>query len=189
MNPEIRVAMVKDFLALLQDGKVPQGAEILAFAEPGFAKRVEESSRIDWLAAEPVVKLAEKARSLLGTDQWRSVHRAVAGDLVQRPLFRAFSLGMRTVFGATPAAYCKIFPLALKQAHRNYGSIEYVSIGKTAAQVRFSGCPTEALSRGMLDVFAGTLEGLVIPTARNVSVEVEFEPGADNAVISVHWDH
>lgn len=180
--------MVKDFLALLSDGKVPSGPKILDAAEPGFAASVGQASRMDWLLAAPVVKLANAARALIGADQWRAVHRAAAGDLVERPLFRAFSRGMRTVFGATPASYCKIFPLVLNQAHRNYGPIEYAAISPTAARVRFAQCQPEGLSRGMLDVFAGTLEGLVTPAACNVRVEVEYTPGASSAAVDVRWD-
>lgn len=179
--------MVKDFLALLNQGKVPRGPEILAASDPGFVARVEQASRLEWFPAAPVVKLADTARTLMGAARWRSVHCAVAGELAQRPLFRAFAEGMRSVFGATPAAYCRIFPMVLQQAHRNCGSIEYASIDRTAAQVRFTQCPVESLSQGMLEVFAGTLEGLVSPVTHGVRVEVEYAPGADSAILWVRW--
>ncbi len=180
--------MVKDFLVLLTDGKVPAGPEILAASGPGLLKQVEQTSRLEWIPAAPIVKLADEARTIVGAEKWRSLHRGAASDLMQRPLFRALTQGMRTVFGATPAAYCKIFPIVLNQAHRNYGPIEHVSIDGTTSKVRFTQCPPDALSLGMLDVFAGTLEGLAARTARGVRVDVEYKPGADSAALVVRWE-
>jgi hypothetical protein len=188
LPPEIRASMVKDFFALLRGGKISQGPEILAAADPTFLRLVEESSRLDWLAAEPVVKLADHARALLGAEAWRAVHRAAADEVAQRPLFRTFMQGMVRLFGASPAGFCKIFPTLLNQAHRNYGAIEHAPIDETTALVRLLRCPRAALSRGMLDVFAGTAEGLLAPSARGVRVEVEYKPGADNAALTIRWE-
>jgi hypothetical protein len=188
LPPEIRASMVKDFFALLRGDKISRGAELLAVVDPSFLRLIEESSRLDWLAAEPIVKLADRARTLLGAEAWRAAHRAAAGEVAQRPLFRTFMQGMERLFGASPAAFCKVFPTVLNQAHRNYGSIEHAPIDETAALIRFLHCPPAGLSRGMLDVFAGTGEGLLSPMARGVQVEVEYKPGADNAALSIRWE-
>lgn len=179
--------MVKDFLAMMRDGRVPKSSEILAAVSPEYLRMVEASSRLEWLDAAPVVQLADTARALVGAEAWREAHRATAGELTQRPLFRAFFSGMKSVFGATPATYVKMFPSVLAQAHRNYGPIESENPGRDSAVLRFVKCAPEGLSRGLLEVFAGTIEGLVAASAKGVSARVEYASGATSAAIWVRW--
>lgn len=187
MTPEIRASMVKDFLALLRDGRVERGQEILAMADAGLVESVEEASRIGWLPAAPVVRLADRACTLLGPKHWRAVHHRVAGELVARPLFRAFMQGMGSVYGTTPAAYGRLFPIVLQQAHRGFGSITSERRGELGVAVRIEDCPEEGLSRGMLEVFAGTLEGLVSSVASGVVVELAYVAGSRQAAIELSW--
>lgn len=179
--------MVKDFLATMREGRVPKSSEILRAVSPEYVRMVESCSRLEWLDAAPVVQLADSSRALVGAEAWREAHRATAGQLAQRPLFRAIFTGMKSVFGATPATYVKMFPSVLAQAHRNYGPIEYETPGRESAVVRFAKCAPEGLSRGLLEVFAGTMEGLVAANARDVSSKVEYASGATSAAIWVRW--
>jgi hypothetical protein len=179
--------MVKDFLALLRDGRVERGHEILAMADPGLVESVEEASRIGWLPAAPVVRLADRACTLLGPRPWRAVHHRVAGELVTRPLFRAFMQGMGAVYGTTPTAYGRLFPVVLQQAHRGFGTISSETRGETSVALRIDDCPSEGLSRGMLEVFAGTLEGLVSSVAQGVTVELAYVAGSRQAAIELRW--
>ena len=179
--------MVKDFLRLLREGRVPKGGEILARVEPEYVRIVEACSRLEWLDATPVVQLADTSRAIVGAEAWREAHRATAGDLTERPLFRAFFTGMKSVFGATPGTYVKMFPSVLAQAHRNYGPIESETSSRDEAVLRFVRCPPEGLSRGLLDVFAGTMEGLVAASAKGVTAKVEYSSGATSAAIWVRW--
>ncbi|MBK7397767.1 MAG: hypothetical protein IPJ34_16080 [Myxococcales bacterium] len=184
-NPEVRAAMVKDLLASLRAGKVPRGAEILGLAEPDLVRRVDEATRLEWLPSPPIARLADKARALLGGPRWRAVHREAADELAERALFRAVTRGMRVVFGATLATQCRIIPLVLNQAHRNYGTIDLTTSGPRAATVRIRGCPPEGLSQGLLDVFAGTVEGLLAAASIRSVVDVDYVVGSSEAALAV----
>lgn len=187
MVPEVRVAMVKDFMALLRGGRVARADDIVARAAPELLRAVEDASRLAWMPAAPVVRLTDEARVLLGPVRWRALHRETADDLVERPLFRAFMQGAKAVFGATPATYTKMFPRVLEQAHRNYGPIVARTTGERESVVAFDDCAPEGLSIGMLEVFAGTIEGIVAPTARSVQVDVDYAAGSRRAALVVRW--
>ncbi len=175
--------MVKDLLGLLRTGKVPRGAEIVALADPELVRRVDEATRLEWLPSAPIVQLADRARTLLGGPRWRAVHRAAADELAERALFRAVTRGMRVVFGNTLATQCRIFPLVLNQAHRNHGTIDLVATRPDAATLRLRGCPPAGLSLGLLDVFAGTIEGLL--ASQKAVVDIDYVVGASDAALRV----
>jgi hypothetical protein len=196
--PEVRVAMVKDFMALLRGGRVPRGDEIVARADAELLGALADASRLSWMPAAPVVRLADEARTLLGPVRWRAIHRETADELAERPLFRAFMQGARAVFGATPGTFCRIFPRVLEQAHRNYGPIVAHAVDESESVIRFEDCAPEGLSLGLLEVFAGTVEGLIAPSARTASAsrpgstasvhaDVEYVVGARRAAIVVRW--
>lgn len=177
--------MVKDLLALIRDGKVPRAAEIFALAEPSFVARVEESTRLEWLPSAPIVRLADQACNLLGPRAWRHVHRGLADDLAERALFRAVTRGMRVVFGRSLAAQCRIVPLVLNQAHRHHGTIDAIADGPDRATIRILGCPPDGLSLGLLEVFAGTIEGLLGVSRMRAEAEVVYVAGGRDAAIVV----
>lgn len=186
-KPEMRVAMAKDFLALLRGGRMPRGEDIIARADAGLLRSIDGASRLAWMPADPMVRLADEARALLGPEAWRAVHRKAADELAERPLFRAVIQGARAVFGATPAGFCRIFPRVLGQAHRNYGPIVAHAVDDDESCIRFQDCAPEGLSLGLLDVFAGTIEGLIAPIASTARAGVEYVPGARHATITVRW--
>lgn len=182
-RPETRAAMVKDLLALIRDGKVPRAAEIFALAEPGLVSRIEEATRLEWLPSAPIVRLADAACTLVGPRVWRAVHRGLADDLSERALFRAVTRGMRVVFGRSLAAQCRIVPLVLNQAHRNHGVIDAVVDGPDQATIRILDCPPEGLSLGLLEVFAGTIEGLLGVSKFRAEVDVVYAVGGRDAAL------
>jgi hypothetical protein len=183
----MRAAMAKDFMAAMRSGRVPRGEDIVARADAELLRSIADASRLAWLPAAPMARLADEARTLVEPTMWRAVHRRNADELAERPLFRAVIQGARAVFGATPTGFCKIFPRVLAQAHRNYGPIVARTIDDGGSMICFDDCAPEGLSLGLLDVFAGTVEGLVAPIAPTVRADVEYVPGARRATIMVRW--
>lgn len=59
--------------------------------------------------------------------------------------------------------------------------------GESDARLIMVHCPAKALTRGMLVVFAGTIEGAVAPMCRSVSATIDHSPGDSRAEINIHW--
>ncbi|MEB2311202.1 MAG: hypothetical protein OZ928_05100 [Polyangiaceae bacterium] len=179
--------MVKDFVAELRSQRVPRSSELVAALDRDMLREIDEAARLEWVPAAPVARSADTLRALVGPAAWRALHVQVAAELAERPLFRALIHGARLVFGATPATFSRIFPRALSQAHRNYGRITGEVSGARSFTIRIEDTPSQGLSLGLLDVFAGTFEGLLAPLASGVRCDVEYTPGARRALLVVRW--
>jgi hypothetical protein len=185
--PEIRAAMVQDFLALMERDPKLRVAELRAAMPAGFVEDARRHARVAWIPLAPVANLAETARAILGEEGWRAAHRRAAAELLARPLFRALISGAYNLFGASPMTVLKVFPKVFELSHRNAGEISCEPVGSNRARLELRGAPDLALRRGFLDVFAGTIEGGAAPLCHRCELALELEPSQRRACFDLRW--
>lgn len=185
--PELRAAMVQDFLALLERTPAPEARVALQSLPPHYVDHVRALSRVAWIPAEPVAALADRGREVLGERGWRALHKGAATDLLERPLFKALITGAYSIFGASPSTIVRSFPKVFDLSHRHFGTLTAAVDTRTSARIELRDAAPAVLTQGFIDVFAATLEGAIAPLCVHGEVHGAIDLRARSATITAVW--
>lgn len=133
-QPEMRSSLMKEALRAV-DELPSAGPSIRAVAGSDVITAIEQSSRVDWLPVELMLKLLEATRLTLGLEAASGHWRRGTMRVFETPLVKPFASGAISLFHPSPSTALPLVPKLNKLLYRNTGTVAVVTPDQRTAQI------------------------------------------------------
>lgn len=185
--PQIRGSQVKENVASLSLLGSDLEAKIRDRLSPATLRRVEESTRLDWLPLEMDLELTETVSTVAGRDAFLRWSRTTMGNSLQGTFLGPLVDGAVAIFGLQPTGILKVATRGWNLIFRGCGTLRYRSDARGECELHnHSAAKIMADNKLYLDGIAASLCA-IFDVCRVTGVAEATRPETDRIVFRAEW--